>query len=232
MQGDVLTPAVTETPGLITGDDGARYTYAADQVRGETELCSGDRVDFINFKQEARDVFRVPEQFAAATSSAPAAGRTVFTLSSLEVVAVKADWPWQYYFAAVTKNYARFSGRARRAEFWSVNIIACAVIFACVFADAWLSSTVGIYARLFGRLAADGAEIPVYLALTFFAVIGQIVPMTAVSIRRLHDSGRSAWMYLITFAPYIGGIIALVLNLLDSQKFPNKYGPSPKYNAV
>ena len=55
-----------------------------------------------------------------------------------------------------------------------------------------------------------------------------LMPTFAVAFRRLHDSGRSGWWFLISFVPIIGIIVLFVFLLLDSQPGENQYGPSPK----
>jgi uncharacterized membrane protein YhaH (DUF805 family) len=47
-------------------------------------------------------------------------------------------------------------------------------------------------------------------------------------VRRLHDTGRSGWWFFIAFVPIAGGIILLVLLLLDSTPGDNQYGINPK----
>ncbi len=51
----------------------------------------------------------------------------------------------------------------------------------------------------------------------------------SVAVRRLHDTGRSAWNLLWLFLPFIGYIILLVYYCQDSQAGTNKYGESEKY---
>jgi uncharacterized membrane protein YhaH (DUF805 family) len=52
----------------------------------------------------------------------------------------------------------------------------------------------------------------------------------AVSVKRLHDIGRSGWLYLITFVPFIGSLILLVmLGFRDSGRGDNRFGASKKY---
>jgi uncharacterized membrane protein YhaH (DUF805 family) len=58
--------------------------------------------------------------------------------------------------------------------------------------------------------------------------LGVMIPAMAVSIRRLHDTGRSGWWLLITFVPVIGAIVFLYFMVLDSNPESNEYGPSPK----
>lgn len=59
--------------------------------------------------------------------------------------------------------------------------------------------------------------------------LATVVPSLAVGARRLHDSGKSALLLLLLLIPVIGGIIILVLTLIDSDKGDNQYGPSTKY---
>lgn len=55
-----------------------------------------------------------------------------------------------------------------------------------------------------------------------------LIPAIAVSIRRLHDTGRSGWWFLICFIPLIGTIVLFVFMVLDSEPGENQYGPNPK----
>ena len=65
------------------------------------------------------------------------------------------------------------------------------------------------------------------MALHFF-FISYHFPSLAVSVRRLHDIGKSGKMLFIIFIPLIGAIWLLVLTLKDSQPGENKWGPNPK----
>jgi uncharacterized membrane protein YhaH (DUF805 family) len=51
----------------------------------------------------------------------------------------------------------------------------------------------------------------------------------AVTVRRLHDTGKSAWWLLIMFIPFIGAIWLLVLLINDSDPDTNRYGDNPKH---
>jgi uncharacterized membrane protein YhaH (DUF805 family) len=48
-----------------------------------------------------------------------------------------------------------------------------------------------------------------------------LIPGTAVSIRRMHDLGRSGWWILFP-------VVNLVFMFFDSQPGDNEYGPNPK----
>jgi len=118
-----------------------------------------------------------------------------------------------YFIDCLTKKYACFSGRARRQEYWLFflfNIIAAIIVG--VISSVLVSVT----------------------NVTAFAYLGTIydlavlIPGLAVLFRRLHDTGRSGWWWLIGFIPLIGIIVLIVFCCFDSQPGDNQYGPNPK----
>lgn len=107
---------------------------------------------------------------------------------------------------SVLTQYATFSGRARRAEYWW---------FVLAYVLAYVVATIVD--------ALVGAPV-----LEIIVVLGAIVPSLAVSVRRLHDTDRSGWWLLLALIPF-GSIVLLVFTCLDSQPGTNRFGPSPKY---
>jgi uncharacterized membrane protein YhaH (DUF805 family) len=59
-------------------------------------------------------------------------------------------------------------------------------------------------------------------------LVAVLIPGIAVSVRRLHDTGKSGWWLLIGLVPLLGGIVLLVFMVLDSQPGQNQYGPHPR----
>lgn len=59
----------------------------------------------------------------------------------------------------------------------------------------------------------------------FFLV--SLIPSIAVGVRRLHDTDRSGWWYLIGFIPYIGALILLIFFVLPGSAGYNRFGPPP-----
>lgn len=55
-----------------------------------------------------------------------------------------------------------------------------------------------------------------------------LIPSLAVTVRRLHDTGRTGWWILIALIPFIGGIVLLIFMVFDSELGANEYGPNPK----
>jgi len=117
------------------------------------------------------------------------------------------------YYLDVLKKYAVFSGRAQRKEFWMFALINVIAIYVLGFIDGALGTW--IFASGFGLLSV------IYLLAVF-------LPMLGLSVRRLHDTGRSGWWLLINIIPLIGPITLLVFYCLDSTPKENQYGDNPK----
>lgn len=115
------------------------------------------------------------------------------------------------WYLKVLKQYADFSGRARRKEYWMF------FLFNIIFA---------ITAAIIDVVA--GTE-PIFYLLY---VIGVFLPGLAVGVRRLHDTGKSGWWFFIALIPLIGSIWLLVLFATDGDSSDNKYGPNPKFDEL
>lgn len=58
-------------------------------------------------------------------------------------------------------------------------------------------------------------------------------PTASVTIRRLHDTGRSGWWSLLYLVPVIGWVALIAFTLFNSDLGANAYGKSPKaWNSV
>ncbi|MEX2625971.1 MAG: DUF805 domain-containing protein [Ilumatobacteraceae bacterium] len=114
-----------------------------------------------------------------------------------------------YWKLVVLERYAKFDGRARRAEFWWF-VLANLIVYV-------------VLAILAGAVSA------VFWVLYVVYALAMLVPSIAVAIRRLHDTGKSGWFLLISFIPVVGPIILLVFYVLDSTPGTNQYGTSEKY---
>ena len=120
----------------------------------------------------------------------------------------------QYFLNVIRNHYADFEGRARRKEYWMFYLFTIAIYFAIVILAAILSSI------------ADVLGLVGWLAYAVFA-LGVIVPGVAVTVRRLHDTGKSGWLALLGLVPLLG-LVLLYFMVIEGDAGPNEYGPDPK----
>ena len=125
---------------------------------------------------------------------------------------------WKKYYIIMTLSeavktclvdkYATFSGRATRSEYWYLVLFGYLLAFIIVFVG----------------MSVESPELMIGLS----TVLGLIlfVPSLSVCVRRLHDTGRSGWWYLLILIPYVGGIALFIIFCLKSDD-DNKYGPKP-----
>lgn len=113
------------------------------------------------------------------------------------------------YYLDAWKNYFNFTGRATRLHYWmfvGFNLIA---VFVLAFVDALLGM----------KVSGDTG------VLSSLYILAVLIPGLAVAIRRLHDTGRSGWWFLIVFVPFVGSIILIVFFVLAGEPGVNRFGP-------
>lgn len=121
------------------------------------------------------------------------------------------------WYLQALKKYADFTGRARRKEYWFFVLFYLIIVIVLGIIDGMIGTTM------------QGAGIGI---LTCIYMLAMFLPGLAVTVRRLHDTGRSGWWVLINLVPLIGAIVLLVFLFSDSQPGTNEYGPSPKAGEV
>ena len=108
----------------------------------------------------------------------------------------------------ITKKYFCFNGRASRQEFW-MWVLATFVI---AFVLGLIPKAGGILAGLWN--------------------LAVLLPYLGVTARRLHDTGKSAWLILLGRIPFIGALIVLLLCIPEGTNGDNQYGPLPAAKPV
>lgn len=111
------------------------------------------------------------------------------------------------WYLGVLKKYAVFDGRARRKEYWMFFLFNFIAAIALAIIDAVLGT------------------IALFYGIYFLAIL---LPAIGVTIRRLHDTGKSGWWIFIGLVPLIGGLWLLYLMVIDGTPGDNQYGPNPK----
>ena len=112
---------------------------------------------------------------------------------------------------ACFRKYVGFEGRASRSEYWWFVLFTVIAYIIAAIMDA----------IIFGIELTDPTPI------SWTLQIGLLLPTLAVSVRRLHDIGKSGWYVLITLIPIAGLILLIVWYCNDGEPVPNMYGPVP-----
>ena len=155
-------------------------------------------------------------------------------------------------------QYASFSGRATRAEYWWFYLFTVIISAPLSILYNIMDASDTLHSR---ALSPDTLGVAI---IYFLVSAGTILPSLAVGVRRLHDVGRSGWWFALIPTLYIGALILIALGISfsrngsisgicfvlgilfflslltlaitifvwlvsDSHRGTNKYGPSTKY---
>ena len=111
-------------------------------------------------------------------------------------------------------NYANLNGRASRSEYWWFVLFNFIVNIVTLVIDLTLGSMITYDMGYVGLIA--------FLAL--------LLPTVSVSVRRLHDIGKSGWWILLAIIPivnFIGIFVIIVFTIMEGEEQPNQYGNVP-----
>ena len=111
---------------------------------------------------------------------------------------------------SVYGRYVDFQGRSPRSEYWWFYLF-----------------FIIVYVVSIGLTAA----VPIFGIVFLIFVLGSLLPMIAVSIRRLHDLDKSGWFLLLSFIPIVG-LILLYWFCLKGTDGDNQFGPDPLGNVA
>ncbi|GAA3568181.1 hypothetical protein GCM10022197_25450 [Microlunatus spumicola] len=115
------------------------------------------------------------------------------------------------------KKYATFTGRASRAEFWWWFLVSYLISFVLSIVGQAIAgpqpqppvaaTTQEELTQYFGILVGWTLKASILSGIWGLAtLVGQI----SLSTRRLHDTNRSGWWYLIGLVPVVGAIVLIV----------------------
>lgn len=115
------------------------------------------------------------------------------------------------------RRYADFKGRARRKEYWMFFLFNIIIVFLLDMIDASM-----------GMLDDESG----FGLLSGIYMLAVIVPNIAVSVRRLHDIGKSGWNYFIGMIPLVGPIVMIIWFATAGDVGSNDWGDDPKAGEV
>lgn len=118
-------------------------------------------------------------------------------------------------FSRFFRNYANFSGRASRSEYWWMALWSALIALGFLV----LIMIIGSFAYSPTSYSSTGSDIIAgFFGLLLFVLwIGTIIPTLALSWRRLHDANLAGPFYFLTLIPYVGWLVVLILTLLPPR---------------
>ncbi|MBR5716497.1 MAG: DUF805 domain-containing protein [Bacteroidales bacterium] len=146
-------------------------------------------------------------------------------------------------------KYITFSGRARRSEHWYFFLF---ITLIQIVLYSWIMATIMGPMMEFIQEGGDPKDVdtikeiflgsitsPAFIVFIVFS-LATLLPIIAVQIRRMHDTGRSGWWSMtywggtllslvgVPFVSIVGTIWFIYLACQDSTPGTNIYGPNPK----
>lgn len=202
MKGQILDYSVQTNSGIISGDDQNRYEFTGAEWRGQNSPKRGDHVDF-DISPEGQAV----QVFNALGSSNPIQqiSQQLDKISNQDQAESQfnmIDW-----FVKCLKNYANFTGRARRKEYWFFVLVYLIAMIITLIVDSVLR-TKGIFTGIF--------------------ILAMVIPSLSVAVRRLHDINKSGWYWLIQMIPLVGPILVLIWLATETKPEVNQWGQPAK----
>lgn len=108
------------------------------------------------------------------------------------------------------KKYVTFGGRASRSEYWFFFL----------------------FTLIISSIVTSMVESGVLPTAVYYAFsIALFLPGLAVTVRRLHDKGKSGFWIFIIVIPLIGAILLIIWLATKGDEETNKYG-APENKAI
>jgi uncharacterized membrane protein YhaH (DUF805 family) len=111
------------------------------------------------------------------------------------------------------KNYAKFSGRAGRKEYWVFAFLDSVLMYGSIVVAGW---------------AGVSSSKWFYIPLGIYVVL-MLIPRLSVTFRRLHDVNKTGAYVLWYAIPFVGLIMVTVQLLKKGDRGENNYGPPCRY---
>lgn len=124
------------------------------------------------------------------------------------------DW-WK---KVMFKNYATFNGRARRKEYWCFILMNAIMLITFLFSASFITDS-----------NSNFTSSLVFIQILIMSIVFiAIIPLFAVTVRRLHDTNKSGWFYFVSFIPLVGSVILFAAMITEGNLGKNQYGKDSK----
>lgn len=234
MKGFLLLFSISENTGYISGDDGKRYQFTGKAWKEKEIPRKGDRVDFdIKAENEATAVFfalhryNEADPFTSLSVSSNGVSEEPKEIEDVYVARMCKEEKYNIFewFGHSMVNYFNFSGRARRKEYWYFQLWTYVLIYLYIFCEYWLMLNNPVF------LVESEQMIEISYMLILILNLAIFFPFLAVTARRLHDTGKSAWWMLLILTG-VGIIPLFILCSFDTEAQKNVWGRPAKLSLL
>lgn len=118
--------------------------------------------------------------------------------------------------SSVLSQYATFTGRAPRSEYWWFVLFAILVTWAAGILDWMLFVDYALW---------HYGEVDLFTPISSLTNLALLLPSIAVAVRRFHDMNHSGWWLLLAFTG-IGTLIIFFWFMVKGTEGPNRFGPA------
>ncbi len=147
------------------------------------------------------------------TAPQPVAAPTQVVQINFDLGAHLAQFATYFYGCAllgwhcVDRRFWNFGGRASRREYWSYTLIIKPCLVAASFIALYVCGLFSFLAFVISHsmdefLESFGASTVIGVPLTLLLMLMVSLHGLSVSVRRMHDAGKSGWWVLVPFASF------------------------------
>lgn len=203
MKGSILEYSIQSQTGIILTDTQQQYSFNSISWLEKHAPVIGEPVHFeLNEQDSITQITRLQSP-----QNEPSPDILITQNHQSDLNQEEANYNMFHWFLKSLKNYANFTGRARRKEFW-------------FFSFVYMIIYIGLFLIEFKLWA--------YPILTLLFVFAMIIPSLAVQVRRLHDINKSGWSICVGFIPLVGGILLLIWLCTETTPEDNQWGKPAK----
>ncbi|QOP42170.1 DUF805 domain-containing protein [Sulfurimonas marina] len=218
MKGNILFYDAEKLQGVISGEDGKRYTFTKEDVSGDGALNQGQEVDFLSEDGEsAQDVYLLnattPKVENVHISNGPATEYVLCKpggLFSAKGCYTRAQW-WKVFVSLIALSIA----------LWMMEYFFVIKGMADMATNVLNGDAASEISRRVDKKIGLGMVISVIFTISWFVMFWVSL---VTSIKRFHDANLSGWMWLLNFIPFVGPIIVFIINgFVGTKPLGNMY---------
>lgn len=192
---DCKVPLGSEAPAQQTSQN--QYAQQSQNVRPQNQYVQQSNQHASSVQAALDSIDSFGQSGSSVAASRQQASQTHANQTAAPAAAGKVGF--SRAVALYFTHFFDFKTRSSRSEFWWVFLFNLLLPFA-----------VGIAASLLAAITGSMAVASIMGKITGIWMLISGIPTLALTVRRLHDVGKSGWWLLMGLIPLVGGIIVLV----------------------